>query len=151
MTINNFNFVKYDPEFMLHLLRHFPGSEAMGSTFYDYFLPPEQLVDLSVAYISREYNGVNLTKEVDFPFDIGLEGVISVYDVPPWLEIRTELRDGIYQVNVVNGLDKKPTRHLVIKAGPLGNGTHGFKAIFPGMFCPELYDKEFWKDHVFVK
>lgn len=146
--LEDYNFVKYDHKFMDHLDRHIKGSETVGSTFRG----EVQVIDIiDFAFTKmRHYNGERMVVEVDLPYVVGLEGVIALSKLPRGTEIKREKRDKKYEVNVVHGIRKRETSHLIIIVGPLKDGRHGFLSIYPGMYCPELEDREFWEKHAFI-
>lgn len=146
------DFVKYDPDFMDHLDRHIRGSGTVGSTFVGE-LDARAIVDYAYEKIRELYRGERVVLEVDVPFVVGLEGVIMLSRLPRGTEITKVKRDKIHEVNVVKGLKKRKTRHLVIVAGPLEpveKGRHGFISIYPGMCCPDLSNREFWGNYAFI-
>ena len=150
--IEDYNFVKYDPEFMEHLDRHIRGSETVGSTFTGE-LDARAIVDYAFEKIKKGYGGKKIVLEVDVGFVVGLEGVTMLSRLSRGTKVEKTIRDGKYEVNVVQGIKKRPTSRLVIVAGPLepvSKGRHGFITIYPGMCCPDLDDREFWKNHAFI-
>jgi len=151
--IGNYIFTRYEADFFKHLKRHFPKGKTVGSTFNDCFTSPRKVIDFAWKKIQTTgYNGKDTTIELNFSRPIGLEGVIALSDLPAGAEVKQDIRDEKHKVNVVSGIEKKPTNHLVITMGPLEKGGHGFKSIYPGKFCPDI-DKEpgFWKTHAFIK
>lgn len=148
--IEDYNFVKYDVEFMDHLARHIRGSETVGSTFRGE-LDPKDIVDYAFEKIRRPYSGEKKAFEISVPFAVGYDGVIHLSKVPRGIEVRKLVRDGRHEVNVVSGIRKIPTRNLVVVAGPMeGTEKHGFLSIYPGQACPPMENREFWERHAFI-
>jgi len=149
-----YNFEAFDEETLRHLDRHFEET-GIGSVFFKHIFPDaKKLVDFALRYI-QDYNGNLMIRELDLPYDIGLDAVISLDELPEGFEIKKELRDGTdtkkIPVNVVYGIKRKLTTHIVIIAGPKESGRHGIYTIYPGKYCPDLTDKKFWERHAFIK
>lgn len=151
--IGDYIFTRYEAGFFQHLRRHFPKGKILGSVFTDYFPSPRKVIDFAWKEIQeRGYNGKKTTIELDLPNAIGLEGVIALSNLPQGAEPKRELRDEKHEVNIVSGIEKKPTNHLVIHIGPLEKGGDGFTSIYPGQFCPDIdEDPGFWDKHAFIE
>lgn len=151
--IGEYLFTRYEADFFTHLKRHFPKGKTIGSTFNSYFPSPRAVIDFAWKEIqNRGYNGKTKIIQLDLSEPIGLEGVIALSDLPAGTEIKEEIRDEKHKVNVVSGIKKQPTNHLVIIMDSLETGRHGFTSIYPGQFCPDI-DKnpDFWQKHAFMK
>ena len=177
MEIKENNFVKYNLETLEHIERHLDGSQTAGSHFAKgSFSDARALIDYAYEHI-QDYSGERTVKEIDVGRTIGYNSLVDLTEIPESIEVRQEPRgrDG-YLVNMVNGVSKKPTGKMVIVAGPLGEGKHGFYTIYPGENAPPFpadeeklkelgYEgeelvkqieinkgyKEFWENHGFVK
>ena len=151
--IGDYIFTRYESDFFTHLKRHFPKGKTIGSTFNNYFPSPRAVIDFAWEKIqTKGYNGKNTIIELDLPEPIGLEGVMALSDLPTGAEVKEDIRDKKHKVNVVSGIEKKPTNHLVIIIGPLKTGRDGFTSIYPGQFCPDIdKDPGFWDKHAFIE
>ncbi|OGJ21481.1 hypothetical protein A3K73_00760 [Candidatus Pacearchaeota archaeon RBG_13_36_9] len=148
--IGDYIFTRYEAEFFKHLKRHFPKGKTVGSIFTE-FKSPRKLIDFAWEKLQEAgYNGERKVIGLDFPLPIGLEGVVNLSDIPSGTEVKRETRDGIHKVNVIYGIEKKPTNHLVIIAGPTTRG-HGFISIYPGKYYPGIEESPgFWRTHGFI-
>lgn len=138
MALDEYNFVKYDPNQMEHLERHLEGSHVQGSHFKRGAFPDAKtLVDFALQHI-QDYNGQRTVVEVDLDHIVGYDSVVSTEDLPESATVTKEPRGrNEYLANVIDGAAKKPTNHMVIVAGPLKEqGKHGFYTIFPGQNTP---------------
>ncbi len=176
MSIENYNFKKYNQELVDHLARHLQGSQTTGSHFMKKSFPTaKSLIDFAYEHL-QEYNGNKLVKSVDAGKTIGYDSLISLDNLPESATISQEPRgrDG-YLANMVRGVEKQPTNKMIIIAGPINEINHGFYTIYPGEIAPpfpvdkdklvemkysgkELIDQielnqsyeDFWNNHGFV-
>jgi len=164
-----------DAETMRHLKRHFPRyGESKGSQF-TYFRTIAQALRYAIDTLKEiEYEGEKKVVEVDFPYEVGLDGIARLDELPEGAEIREEERHG-RKVKIVYGAERKPTNHIVMVFGPLEEGCNGIYTMFPGKNAPPLpvgretleewgYEgeeleealkvneeyKKFWEKHAFV-
>lgn len=154
-------FLKYHPPFMEHLKRHFPKSGIVGSVFTGRFRTPRQVVDYALSAIEPIYRGERLVHIVRFGEDIGLDAIIPLNGIPEGKTISREGRTvkldagrpASYTVQVVYGIKRRPTRQMVIIAGPLLDKPkyHGFISIYPGVHAPDFSNKTFWRRYAFIK
>jgi len=149
--INDHLFTRYDAVFWHHLRRHFLQDKTVGSKF-TLFASPRAAVDFAWGQLQeRGYNGERTIIELDPPHPVGVEGIVTLSDLPAGTRVEREKRDGIHEVNVAYGVYKKPTNHLVIIVEPLESGRHGFTTMYPGKICPDIdEDPEFWDRHAFL-
>ena len=140
MALEDFDFIKKDPEKLEHIGRHLDGSHTAGSHFVQgAFENAEELIEFALKHI-RDYNGERMEVELDLDRIIGHDSLIPLVEVPEGT-IKTQEPRGQsgYMVNVVRGVDKRPTKHMVIVAGPLEDKRkHGFYTIFPGINAPPV-------------
>jgi hypothetical protein len=155
--VKDFDFVKYNPDFITHLVRHFSGSQTPGSVFLDSsFSNAVEVIDLAFDLVKRKYDGDKLVLVHECPKPIGLNAVIALKDLPPTAQLSKDNRDGEHEVNVVSGIKRKLTNKITIIAEPLGEKNfdteekHGFSSIYPGEFCPDHKDLDFWETHAFI-
>ncbi|MEK6888655.1 MAG: hypothetical protein AABW80_00950 [Nanoarchaeota archaeon] len=157
--ITEYHFVKYYPEFMKHIKRHFPGSGITGSVFTGRFRNPRQVIDFAYDAISSLYEGRQLIKIAKLDEIIGLSAVVPLLSIPKHVTVRRETRikkrdagrSPSYTVLVAYGMKRIPTRQMVIIAEPLPERKiHTFSTIHPGTYAPDFTDTDFWKNHVFI-
>ena len=139
-----------------HTMRHFPGSNDVGSVFY-----AKSPVEL-LTYAAIEFTQVFKTaipdpsdgrKRLSFVSDkeVGLCNVVALSDLTPeeTESITEEERDGC-MVKVVKTNRSFPTREFQIILGE--NNT--IITMFPGPMAPPLphngEKSEFWDNHVFI-
>jgi hypothetical protein len=141
---NGYDFYPYNKEQMEHIEDHLDGKVA-GSQFAEgAYLCAKDLID-DVLHHVKDYEGKRKVIEIDVhPCElwdsdiVGYDGVISLDELPEGTEVKQEERRG-YMANVVSGVPKKETNHLVIVVGPLKEeGKHGFYTIFPGENAPRF-------------
>jgi hypothetical protein len=134
-----------------HLKRHLQGSELKtSSVFFDrYFPDPDILADYAIRLIEEEYSGKPIQKVVVHKDNIGFESVCHINELPEGVEIETVDLEG-FDVNIVRGVKKKPTKIMTIVARPLDNGRHGIWTVYPGRPSPDLTDRGYWDQHVFI-
>lgn len=151
-SIGEYDFIKYSQKFIHHLAKHFPENETIGSEF-TYFENPVHAIDTAFDILVEDgYEGERKIIEYEFPYKIGLEGIISLEELPRDTEVMKKIEDEEYEVNVVTGIPKKPTNNMVIVAGPLDETHHGFYSICPGKYYPQIYeDPDFWEIHAFIE
>jgi hypothetical protein len=138
MTITSYNFEKYNPAQMAHIARHLEGSNTQGSHFIAGAFPDaKSLVDFAYEQI-LDYAGQKLVREVDLGRTIGHDSLVALDSLPEGATITQEPRGRIgYLVNIIRGIQKKPTSNMVIVAGPSRDKRqHGFYTIFPGANAP---------------
>ncbi|MFH1307435.1 MAG: hypothetical protein ABIH72_01130 [archaeon] len=156
--LNGFEFLKYDPEFISHLSRHFPGTSTPGSIFTKHcFQNPIQVIDWAFSILKKPdsksfYQGQILHYTAKMPNTVGLDAVILVSELPDNTEIKKEKRDGLHEINVAYGIEKRPTNLITIVAGPIPEKDyHGFLSIFPGKNYPPIEEApEVWEELAFI-
>jgi hypothetical protein len=140
MALEDYDFVRYDEAQMAHIQEHIEGKSTLGSHFRrDAFPNAKALIDFACEQV-REYNGKRTIVEFDLDREIGYDSLVSLQELDSRVQVTKEPRGRSgYLVNVVTGVEKKPTRHIVIVAGPLKQESkHGFYTIFPGINAPPL-------------
>ena len=144
MALDDYNFIFYHPEIIRHIERHFLGSGVTGSRFReDVFRGAREVIDFATSHI-QGYCDQRIVVELDMPYIVGFDGLVHLRDLPTDVEVIQERRDsGDCPVYVVTGISRKPTNHIVIIAGPLGNELHGFYSIYPGKYAPPVPISEF--------
>jgi hypothetical protein len=160
----NFNFTKYHPAFMEHIKRHFAKGGTVGSIFTgNRFRTPRDVVDYAYEIVISTYRGDLRTYQRRFDEVIGLEGIIAIKDLPAHTAFKRETRERkretiikrrstSYSVWIAYGIKRKPTKNIVIIAGPLPQNPsiHTFLSIYPGMYAPDFEDVEFWQKYAFI-
>ncbi|MAG07226.1 hypothetical protein CMI46_00215 [Candidatus Pacearchaeota archaeon] len=139
MKIDNYEFIAYDKSIIKHLKRHLAKSNVPGSYFKkDIFPTSKDLIDFAIKQIDS-YHGRKKVINIKMNKIIGYDSIISKNKVPSGIKIIRKKREkeGFY-FNFVKGLNKKPTKNLVIIIGPLSSKRHGILTIFPGKNHPPL-------------
>jgi hypothetical protein len=143
MALSDFNFQAYDKSRLRHLQVHLEGKRDIGSFFKrEVFSDEKSIADFALSYLNG-YNGERLEIQVDMPYCIGYDGVVSLSKVPSNARIFDKFMERKrFYVPVVRGVSKQPTKHIVIVAGPLRKKRtgeikyHGFYTVFPGTLAP---------------
>ncbi len=145
MATKNYNFVKYEQELIEHLERHLDGSHIAGSHFMKgAFKDAKELIDFAYEHIKDDYTGQRFVKEVDLENIVGYDSLVNIEQLPENAYVVKEPRGrNEFLANMVSGVEKKPTKHVVIVAGPLRvekgeQEKHGFYTIFPGINAPSF-------------
>jgi hypothetical protein len=138
MGIKDYEFDGHSSKLLEYIERHLTGSETAGSHFRKgAFTDAKALVDFALEQI-QHYDGERLEAELDLPGVIGYDGLVQLDDLSPSAQVTQEPRGkNEHMANVVRGVMAKPTKHMVVIAGPYGSsGKHGIYTIFPGTMAP---------------
>lgn len=100
-----------------HVSRHFCGSGTLGATIDHWhnarqmFSAPliKRFLNETVLKLDPSNQGVQFA-DLDYPFEVGFEGIIKLADIPPGYKVWHENREG-YTVTVTNAPAPR-TRHL---------------------------------------
>ena len=138
MGIKDYEFEGASSELVDYIERHLSGTKTAGSHFRKgIFSSGKEVIDFALAQLEH-YDGKRTEVELDLPGIIGYDGLVTLEDLSDGAEVTHEPRGkNEHMANVVCGVMRKPTKHMVIVAGPFGSsGKHGIYTIFPGTNAP---------------
>lgn len=135
--MGKYKFVKENKKLRAHIKRHLHSSKIPGSKFKkSAFSSVKQLINFAYKQI-KGYKGQSKTFTIKFDKIIGEDAIIPLNKIKKGTKIKRIKREkNNYPINIIKGIEKMPTKEMVIIVGPLPNNKHSIFTIFPGKCHP---------------